>query len=551
MASAVAPASPALPWAISTPRTGAAKENILTDLGQLNLMKDTMFRHTYKTHCAFIYTHDDDLIKPVLKGKKVKLLKALMNDLTDVAADIAHETLTPGPRGNATKDILIDRIIFLGRIICTSMGNDNDKDNEKQSNLSLATNAYVNGDISLAERHLHTAVRNTPDTPTIIDISDTEPQPNTLLVTIIKDLLEKEMSLMRNELATFKTELATVRIRLVTSNDELATLKTELATATTRLVTSDSVTDKMKSEIKALNEWALAPFRPFEVKGMANLEKMFITQAVITTPPEAATEALTPLNPDASPPNFVAQLPLLTKEVTPAAAASLTPTTNRAKWLLATTILPLPPATAAATRTPTVLPPPPAAPTLTPIHSTVAQTHATRPATGSIYLGNIVTNHSEEELQQFIHDNVSVEKENIVVHRIRTIGNIKTFKVTVPQNLVADTLKIWNKGIKAELWQTRGPRNQTISQRQFNGNKNTNQTFLAYASSREKSQHNIQYNQRQAPNRGDPNDHRQNRQHQDPCRGSPQDNRDYYYHQHQHNNRWRPQTPMYQPYNHC
>ena len=50
-----------------------------------------------------------------------------MNDLTYVAAEVAHEALTPGPRGNATKDILIDRIIFLGRIICTSMGNENDE----------------------------------------------------------------------------------------------------------------------------------------------------------------------------------------------------------------------------------------------------------------------------------------------------------------------------------------------------------------------------------------------------------------------------------------
>ena len=136
----------------STPLPEADPTNVpLTHINQLNIMDEPAFINAYKNNCAFINSHEDHQIKPVLKFKKLKFLRDIKDDLTMEAATLVHEQLTPEPKRMGTKDIIIDRIIYLGRIICTSIENLIDEENYGCADLSLVAETYDNGDIILAE----------------------------------------------------------------------------------------------------------------------------------------------------------------------------------------------------------------------------------------------------------------------------------------------------------------------------------------------------------------------------------------------------------------
>ena len=80
-----------------------------------------------------------------------------------------------------------------------------------------------------------------------------------------------------------------------------------------------------------------------------------------------------------------------------------------------------------------------------------APTTATNlPTTGSLFVGNVGSSHSTEEIRQFIGNSLKLEKDQVEVLLIRTVDKVRTFKVTVPYDQVNNTKHILDKSLKGE-----------------------------------------------------------------------------------------------------
>ena len=233
--------------AASTPAVGTPKRiHTITLLDELTSLDEKPFISTFCDNCTSIYNYSDKQIESVFPNRKFKLLKDLLNDLTDLAARVAPENVTPETGARKTRDIVINRINELGRIIGTA------------TQTKISSEGKENKEETISHKL-------DPSAPTFVvgssnETNDELPVPNNALDALLEGDTELADTLFNSTTTPIFINLEDTDIQTGSKLEQLlTTILIEQETAKKTRATSDELINKMQKEIKSMKDIIKGP----------------------------------------------------------------------------------------------------------------------------------------------------------------------------------------------------------------------------------------------------------------------------------------------------